>query len=61
MVCGRYGERQGEGRKGDPFVYRFVSRKLPPLREENESESPGDEEESGDDATDDGWEHPGAA
>ena len=54
-------ERQGEGRKGDPFVYRFVSRKLPPLREENESESPGDEEESGDDATDDGWEHPGAA
>ena len=54
-------ERQGEGRKGDPFVYRFVSRKLPPLREENESESPGDEEESGDGATDDGWEHPGAA
>jgi KaiC/GvpD/RAD55 family RecA-like ATPase len=54
-------ERQGKGRKGDPFVYRFVSRTLPPLREENETEFPVDDEESGDGATDDRWGHPGAA
>ena len=60
FLAGKW-ERKGKGVKGDPHVYRFVSRKLPPLREENESESPGNEEESGDGATDDGWEHPGAA
>ena len=46
-------ERKGKGVKGDPHVYGFVSRTLPPLGGGNETESPDDEEKSDDGATDD--------
>ena len=46
-------ERQGEGRKGDPFTYRFVSRTPTPLGGRNESSLPTDDEEPDDGARED--------
>jgi len=46
-------ERQGEGRKGDPFTFRFVSRTPTLLGGQNESSLPTDDEEPDDGARED--------